>query len=564
MRIRWKAWLGAATVVLLGWSIVIFVLHQARVGGFRRDDAPQGMKPIDSSVPIELLRRVGYFKNDKTSSFIHFEKGKPRGVTRLCAFGDSFTHGAEVGADLDYPSRLQAHLDRNEPGRFQVLNFGQSWFGFHQSHMMWDDVGRDYDCDVVLLGPKSFYTDRDVSFNHAREKNPYYLHSRYVLDGDDVRRVDVIGDGPKDRFEEYHRLIPHWRYLRYDDAAPAALLALLPSGWTAENPFYYRDDSREEEALATYRILLGRLASEAPRVLLGARLPITSLAPETENVTTFRPLSVRSFPYRAAGNHFGPSGNDLIAQQYAAQAAGRTGGSLVALRTTDLRPPETSPEPIPPPPPLDRYETLSLEVAGRQLGYFTRGLTHLDRRGSPARIREDGTQSLLLVGAPPPRRHTRSEGPLEGCFLPMSKVPEDGATVSVSVAGAEHTIGHVRLWHPEFAIGEIVLGEGPRRLQMRSENDGGLFALPKESRPAGLATPIQISVGDEVLLAGEPNALSSQRGPCYLARANATDLVDPDRLDASGEVDLVGRTAEGTAARVPIARWKKVSVPLPR
>jgi lysophospholipase L1-like esterase len=49
---------------------------------------------------------------------------KQAGVLRIACLGDSSTFGYNVEQDETYPRRLQALLDAEYPGKFQVLNFG--------------------------------------------------------------------------------------------------------------------------------------------------------------------------------------------------------------------------------------------------------------------------------------------------------------------------------------------------------------------------------------------------------------------------------------------------------
>ncbi len=170
-----------------------------------------------------VVKRLGHVRTERRSSFVHFSQRKDEGNLRVCAFGDSHTYGDEVGESEDYPSILQGLFSSGSTENVEVLNFGSSAHGFHQAYLMWDLVGRNFDCGYVLLGPSSFQTERDITFNHTGLQSPYYLHSRYVLEKGDVRRVDVLGDTHEERFDHYYRFVPHWRYLRYDSNPPAML-----------------------------------------------------------------------------------------------------------------------------------------------------------------------------------------------------------------------------------------------------------------------------------------------------------------------------------------------------
>ena len=71
-----------------------------------------------------------------------------------------------------------------------------------------------------------------------------------------------------ERFGEYFRFLPRWRYLRYDRNPPPLALALVPRNRTLPNPFYYHSGTAEEESYATYRILLRRMADSGAQIVL--------------------------------------------------------------------------------------------------------------------------------------------------------------------------------------------------------------------------------------------------------------------------------------------------------
>jgi lysophospholipase L1-like esterase len=69
------------------------------------------------------------------------------GTTRIACFGDSFTHGDEVG-DLD---TWQAQLEELEPA-FEVLNFGVAGYGTDQALLRFRRDGRGLGAHVVCIG----------------------------------------------------------------------------------------------------------------------------------------------------------------------------------------------------------------------------------------------------------------------------------------------------------------------------------------------------------------------------------------------------------------------------
>jgi lysophospholipase L1-like esterase len=109
-----------------------------------------------------------------------FALEKPAGVTRILAFGDSFTFGEDVGDEEAWPRRLEAKL----PG-VEVLNFGVHGYGHDQMLLYLQEEGLRYHPDVVLLG---FLSD-DMERNLLAFRD--YAKPRYVLEGGRLRLTHV-------------------------------------------------------------------------------------------------------------------------------------------------------------------------------------------------------------------------------------------------------------------------------------------------------------------------------------------------------------------------------------
>ena len=92
--------------------------------------------------------------------------------------------------------------------------------------------------------------------------------------------------------------------------------------------------------------------------------------------------------------------NDLLARQFAARLTSSGDSWLPTLRTFDL--PETERAPSHgPPPPLDSFETIQIEIDQTPVGHFATGATHLTRRGSPVEERSQ-RRSLRRSGLEDP------------------------------------------------------------------------------------------------------------------------------------------------------------------
>jgi len=566
------------TLALL-WVLILLVavdywLYRGFMSRIRRATPPTWLVAGQGGLPADLMRRVGYFKSEKRSSFVYRKQAKPSGVTRLCAFGDSFTHGDEVGDLRDYPTLLQQELDVVAPRRYEVLNFGVSSFGFHQAFMMWEALGSRYGCDELLLGPATFFPDRDTSFNHAGPGNPYYLHARYVLHGEGVRLVETLGDSLQERFDAYHRFVPLWRYARYDRSPPAFLRALLPADKTLENPVYYASAHRRDEATESYRRLLGVLTASGAKVRLGAgpdlQGEIASLEEPTIDAFTVRMPS--SFPYRAPHGHLGPLGNQLIAQQFASRIVPELGEGISVLQVTD-RPFAEAAAVGEPRRSLAEFGDVQFRLNGTAIAHFVAGDRLSRRQGAPGLLRKLDVGALIQIGDAAPDRVTGTSTFLDGCFLPLRKVLADSPEVCLRVEKREGVVddcdaGRVRLFDQSIGLGSLAIdGVAIEDRPVRDEENRLTLSAKSPERQAllGEAQRVSVTIDDTVVLTGSPAPggfrLSPGESGCLRVRANDNGLVDVRTLAGQGVIDLSLRGAGRNAMQVPVADWKKLPLP---
>jgi hypothetical protein len=491
---------------------------------------------------------LGYANLDRTSHFDRFSTVKGPGTIRIGCFGDSFTHGDEVDDGFDFPALLGRQLRAHGHPNVEVLNFGMPWHGFHQSYIIWERLARAYGLDYVLLGPGSFQPDRDTTFDHTQGFAPYYLHARYVLSGDGVRLVPVIGDGYADRRQHLDRLVPHWQYLRYDRRAPALLRSILPLGREMSNPFYYYAGSARDEAYATYRVLLAQMANDRPATQIILATPSDDLrlgaAVERPNLASWsldRPLS---FPYRMAKDHNSPLGNALVARQYR-DILESVRGTEEVLRVADLSIPDVpaaSAAALP-----GHFRDARVELAGLSVGAFS----HPGRRGGLDGGALQALEAPLLVAL-----KAAGDSVLDACFVPAPFPLGTDSTVALVANGSRRSLGAMRLLSPEVAIGVVDLPA--TRLRCTEEEGVRIDANAEAEAPAG---NLELEVGGRTLLrgraAGRSWALAPVRGRPIVIRARGDTLLDIDRLAPSGTVFLVLTAADGRVMRLPVGQWRK-------
>lgn len=280
----------------------------------------------NNKILSELEFDVGWLQHSsKNSSYTNFSEKKPYNTIRIGCFGDSFTYGDEVNHQYDYPTLLQQILNSIEDNKYQVLNFGVSFHGFHQSHIMWDHLAGKYNVDYVILGPWSFQHERDSTFNHSYYESylngyPSSIHSRYILDGNNVQLKSVPGDTISEKIKDYWSFIPRFRYLRYDFESPIflkALLTYLTPQKKLRNPFYYIDNI-DNEMNSIYQILVNNIAQNSKQLFITNYhdniLKVLSNQ-QSQNINLRKVFRRDGFPYRAYGGHDSSLGNNLVAQQ---------------------------------------------------------------------------------------------------------------------------------------------------------------------------------------------------------------------------------------------------------
>jgi hypothetical protein len=516
-------------------------------------------------VSAETLRRVGSVAAERPSSFVHFERDKAAGVVRACAFGDSYTYGDEVAPGNDYPALLQTLLNERGYDHVEVVNFGNNWHGFHQAFLLWESVGRDFGCDYVLLGPASFQSKRDTEFNHTQLNRPYYLHARYVLDGDDVRLVDVLGDRPSERFEEYFRFLPRWRYLRYDRNPPPLALALIPRGRSLSNPFYYYSGSAEEESYETYRILLRRMAESGAQIVLLHRWPtIVELARELghENLVAAHGFDQNRFPYRAPRGHNSGWANRLLAAQFLAHLVEDVELEVPVMLTRDA----PISEPIVAdrtPTPISAFDRVELMLDDAPLGSFVSASRDYFRGGHGGATGLAGSEVISLLAVKDPRVSLVDAG-----FAPLDFAPAPGAELSLQIGdGSEsrvHPIGRFQSLAPGSPVGvaNLVGFELAERRELVFHGNREVVL----AEPSLRGRPMTLLVDGVPALRGFPAAdrvvFYPLRGALLQLAPAASHYREIGALPPDGTLSLAFHDSTEGDLRVPIADWRQLSVPL--
>jgi len=299
-------------MILLICYVAFYRPYRKRIGHAALGDIVEVSKR--EGIPLGVMHSIGKFDHSPLRHLGAYKREHP-GVIRILALGDSFTLGAEALPGNDYPSLLAALFKADGFENIEVINAGNNWVGIGQTYRMWTGFLSHFEPDFVLLGPGTFISDREDAFNHTEDVFPGYLHGRYVLDGADVRYLDVLGDANmSDRENQYYSFLPKWQYLRYDRNPPAFLKAFLPAGRVIGNPFYYTSLNRGEEHQQIFERLLRRFESDRPTVFTHMLYQNRSLFSDINSSLQMDALPIYQFPYIRTVVHLSAAGNLAVAQ----------------------------------------------------------------------------------------------------------------------------------------------------------------------------------------------------------------------------------------------------------
>lgn len=97
-----------------------------------------------------------------------YTKQKIPGKIRVLCFGDSYTHGDEVGNEETW----EHHAEMAAPG-VEFLNFGVPGYSLTQAYVRYKEVARSYDADYVIIGCMTEDLKRSVNAYYPfRYANP--------------------------------------------------------------------------------------------------------------------------------------------------------------------------------------------------------------------------------------------------------------------------------------------------------------------------------------------------------------------------------------------------------
>jgi hypothetical protein len=501
-----------------------------------------------------MMARIGRLDPPRPGSFQVMPLEKQKEVIRVGCFGDSFTFGHETGGGLDFPAQLERALRAHGAGHVEVVNFGNTGFGFHQMHIMAELVAPRFDVDLAVFVPMlAYWWARDGTFALWRPPSPSLsIHGRYVLDGMGVRLVDPVGTTEAEQFHAYTRFLTPFRYLRYDREAPAFLQAWLPLRRALRNPFVYASDYELSEG---YRRLFRRQLDGPPSVVLDPLGGVAELLeqPRDPRRRLLRVEVPERFPYLAPQTHWSPWGNRLVAS-YALRAFDVSSATEVEVLETsvDAQAPETESER-----PIAAHDDARVLLADRATGGIYRYETGRWETPRMARLPPE-TAALVGIAAP-------GQPLVDALFIPLAARPTaTEVTAEVEGTGTRQPLAPRLRWVAD-GVARLNLCNGEALAALAGTKVAGRCVVPVPWDTQRSPRPIVIRLGDHELVtidAGVLGVVIRPAGTYYKLRADGDLPVDPATFPERGEIGLALSANGTTVEHVPLGRFHRTTRPL--
>jgi hypothetical protein len=174
---------------------------------------------------------------------------KPKDVTRILVLGDSFMEGYSVNIQDSLPYLLENILN-NEGKRVEVINMGVGGYGTLQEYLVWEEVGKNYDPDIVIVG---FFLGNDLIDNsyslqlkrYGEDPHHLKLSSRPFLQSgsDDEWAITLVDyEGALGRYKE---ALENRSWLRHKSALFTSVKLALE--------LYFSDEASEAKEIEEHK-----------------------------------------------------------------------------------------------------------------------------------------------------------------------------------------------------------------------------------------------------------------------------------------------------------------------
>jgi hypothetical protein len=532
---------------------------------WRCDDLYRSREKVFPKLTVSqnLMLGGGHCKNDHPiNSYLEYSESKMPQTTRIGIFGCSFVAGSEVEKGHDFPSLVQDQFNKAGYKNVEVINFGLGGRGVHQMFMLCEFIGKRYSLDYVVFVLFPFHRERDCTFG-GQHGGLYY--SRYIInEKNELALLPVVGTTRSEVCETYYRMIPPWRYIRYDYSMPLFLKAALPSILqNRTNPFYYCL-SKEREILKTYEMIFKKLSEQVDNLIIIANDNISySLRDciDSPNVYFMKSQAKRflhSFLYFAPHGHNSYLGNQVRAKELFALLTGHDKPTIDVIKLL-YNPAKSTINPLSSAIPLYEYSALSVNIGQQPVASFMIDISDNFTsyfRGENLSFQKHKIASLLML---------KTGGVNFVKFIPLSFLLQDKEVVSLSFMKHGELI--------KFPIGTINAQAGVvGTLSLNSENHHSFFKSGIDwyfeinqgnisLKADNSVTDAHILVGEKKILKGMPSSKETSFQPVIGGFAYLRQLrgqkVDVDTLKKKvGKLDFVLHNKRGQTKRYPIISYK--------
>lgn len=156
--------LYAVACVLLVESVFYF----ARVGesDHLMPDLKLGFKPFANKRITQRSEGFGSFNfNSFGMQNNEIAQSKPAGTMRIGVFGDSYVESLQVPRELNYCSLLAKNLSQKLGKPVEVLNFGVSNYSIAQDYLRYQNLGKSFQPDLVIVAYRVGETEKVLPDN---------------------------------------------------------------------------------------------------------------------------------------------------------------------------------------------------------------------------------------------------------------------------------------------------------------------------------------------------------------------------------------------------------------
>lgn len=200
-----------------------FIIPDANLGWRLQPDAAGVW--VNANCPREFTNHVQI--NHAGLNDVDHDTLKPDGTRRVLILGDSLVAAMEVPREQAFFRLLDANLNADEGQRYEVMAVGVPNYSTVQEWLLFDELGKSYSPDLVLLlfTPHNDFTDNHPAF--AALSSDFFMSRPYY---------EVHADGTEQIIPPHENPLPPIHRLLLQNSALYRLLVLRARALSSVNP----------------------------------------------------------------------------------------------------------------------------------------------------------------------------------------------------------------------------------------------------------------------------------------------------------------------------------------